>query len=44
MTDEEKRVVTENATIEPKYCDRNICLQNEYNNIGCENCIVNKGE
>lgn len=26
------------------YCDRNICLQNEYNNIGCEDCVVTKGE
>ena len=25
-------------------CDRNICLQNEYNNIGCEDCVVTKGE
>lgn len=25
-------------------CDRNICLQNEYGNIGCEDCVVNKGE
>ena len=25
-------------------CDRNICLKNEYNNIGCEDCIVMKGE
>ena len=26
------------------YCDRNICLKNEYNNIGCDECIVMKGE
>ena len=25
-------------------CDRNLCTQNEYNNIGCEDCIVNKKE
>ena len=25
-------------------CDRNICLQNEYNNIGCEDCVVMNGE
>lgn len=25
-------------------CDRNICLRNEYNNIGCEDCVVMKGE
>ena len=29
---------------EKLYCDRNICLLNEYNNIGCEDCKVNKGE
>ena len=25
-------------------CDRNICLNNEYNNIGCEDCVVTKGD
>lgn len=25
-------------------CDRNICLKNEYSNIGCEDCVVTKGE
>ena len=25
---------------EPKYCDRNICLKNEYNGIGCDECEV----
>lgn len=25
-------------------CERNICLNNEYNNIGCEDCVVTKGE
>ena len=25
-------------------CDRNICLKNEYSNIGCEDCVVMKGE
>ena len=24
------------------YCDRNLCISNEYNNIGCGECIVNK--
>ena len=28
----------------PKYCDRNICLKNEYNNIGCEDCEVTKSQ
>lgn len=26
------------------YCDRDICLLNDYNGIGCEECIVNKNE
>lgn len=25
-------------------CDRNICVSNEYNGIGCDKCIVNKAE
>ena len=29
---------------EAKYCDRNICLKNEYNNIGCEDCEVTKSQ
>ena len=29
---------------EPKYCDRNICLRNEYNNIGCDECEVTKSQ
>lgn len=24
-----------------KSCDRNICIQNEYNGVSCDNCIVN---
>lgn len=28
----------------PKYCDRNICLRNEYNNIGCDECEVTKSQ
>lgn len=27
---------------EKKYCDRNLCLKNEYNGIGCEDCDVMK--
>ena len=27
-----------------KYCDRNICLRNEYNNVGCEDCEVTKSQ
>lgn len=27
---------------EPKYCDRNICIKNEYNGIGCDECEVTK--
>ena len=29
---------------EPKYCDRNICLKNEYNGIGCDECEVTKSK
>ena len=29
---------------EPAYCDRNICLKNEYNGIGCEECEVTKSQ
>ena len=29
---------------EPVYCDRNICIQNEYNGIGCEDCEVAKSQ
>lgn len=25
---------------ESAYCDRNICLKNEYSGIGCEDCVV----
>ena len=28
--------------IEPKWCDRNICIQNEYNGVGCNECNVTK--
>lgn len=29
---------------EPKYCDRNICMANEYNGIGCAECEVTKSQ
>ena len=29
---------------EPKYCDRNICISNEYNGIGCDKCEVTKSQ
>ena len=29
---------------EPKYCDHNICVKNEYNGIGCEECEVTKSQ
>lgn len=29
---------------EPKYCDRNICISNEYNGIGCDECEVTKSQ
>ena len=29
---------------EKPMCDRNICLSNEYNGIGCDECIVNNAE
>ena len=29
---------------EPKYCDRNICVSNEYNGIGCNECEVTKSQ
>lgn len=28
---------------EPAYCNRNICLKNEYNGIGCDECEVDDG-
>lgn len=27
---------------EKPMCDRNICISNEYNGIGCDECVVNK--
>lgn len=32
------------AKQELKYCDRNICLKNEYNGIGCDECEVTKSK
>ena len=29
---------------EPKYCDRNICIRNEHNGIGCGECEVTKSQ
>lgn len=29
---------------EPKYCDRNICIKNEYNGISCDECEVTKSQ
>ena len=29
---------------ESKYCDRNICVSNEYNGIGCDECEVTKSQ
>ena len=29
---------------EPAYCDRNICLKNEYTDIGCDECEVTKSQ
>lgn len=29
---------------EPKYCDRNICIKNGYNGIGCDECEVTKSQ
>lgn len=29
---------------EPKYCDRNICVSNEYNGIGCDECEITKSQ
>lgn len=36
--------VLEKQMQEPKYCDRNICLRNEYNGIGCDECEVTKSQ
>jgi len=36
--------VLPSAKQEPKYCDRNICMKNEYNGIGCDECEVTKSQ
>ena len=45
---EAHKVLISALSQEPKadkpMCDRNICLNNEYNGIGCDECIVNKAE
>lgn len=35
---------TSECKAEEKYCDRNICVKNEYNGIGCEDCEVTKSQ
>lgn len=53
MTDKDKLLLKINKAIctniraleqEPKYCDRNICIKNEYNGISCEECEVTKSQ
>ena len=53
MSDKDKLLLEVNKAIcnnlkaleqEPKYCDRNICISNEYNGIGCEECEVTKSQ
>lgn len=29
------------VSLATKWCDRNVCIQNEYNGIGCDECIYN---
>ena len=36
--------VLEKQMQEPAYCDRNICLKNEYTGIGCDECEVTKSQ
>ena len=40
------KVLEQEPTIknEAKYCDRNICLKNEFNNVGYEDCEVTKSQ
>ena len=38
----EQEPTTKNDSL--KYCDRSICLRNEYNNVGCEDCEVTKSQ
>lgn len=37
-------VNSQKSKTEPRYCDRNICLRNEYNSIGCNECEVTKSQ
>lgn len=37
-------IIIEQEPTEKSMCDRNICISNEYNGIGCDECIVNKAE
>ena len=41
---EGKANCSEIPTGSPKYCDRSICLKNECNNVGCEDCEVTKSQ
>lgn len=36
-----EKALSQEPTEKPM-CDRNICLSNEYNGIGCDECVVNK--
>ena len=50
MTNEDRRCLrywdttTQALEQKPKYCNRNICLRNEYNSIGCDECKVTKSQ
>ena len=35
---------TQKGDNNPQYCDRNICVSNEYNGIGCDECEVTKSQ
>lgn len=39
-----KKALSQEPKADKPMCDRNICLSNEYNGIGCDECIVNKAE
>ena len=45
LSDYQKMIRTLTVNLqEPKYCDRNICIKNEYNGIGCDECEVTKSQ
>lgn len=44
VQEHEKIPVTLHITEAQKYCDRNICISNEYNGIGCDECEVTKSQ